>query len=56
MERERVHRKTRVFESETRESQTRESRRVEVINAEFKTRVQARDEKNIDAVISSAPC
>ena len=37
---ERVHRKTRVFESETRGSQTRESRRVVATNAGFETRVQ----------------
>ena len=44
------------FESETRGSQTRESRRVDATNAGFDTRVQDRDEKNTDAVISSASC
>ena len=38
---ERVHRETRVFDSETRESQTRESRRVDAANAGFDTRVSS---------------
>ena len=44
------------FESETRGSQTRESCREDATNAGFDTRVQDRDEKNTDAVISSASC
>ena len=68
---ERVHRETRIFESETRGSQTRESRREDATNAGFDTRVQVRArgergcglgsasrylEKNTDAGMSSASC
>ena len=59
-ERERVYRERECvqgghgFESETRGSQTRESRRIDATNARFETRVQVITRENVDADVGSA--